>query len=165
MRVFKMDRLIVILVSFIVFMNFSCSSQVTLGNAEIPVPTAWKKIVEDKNRINLLSPDEHQQATISVMRFGASSTLDDFKRICENRLKAEKADAPEITVSGDEPFVDAGTFGMFFSGNEKSASRTFSGYLTLKDKELITIYLESIDVDSKRHLQTFEGLVKGFKWR
>jgi hypothetical protein len=137
---------------------------VKIGNAEITVPTGWRKTVDDKERINILSPDERQQATISVMRFESGSTFEDFKRLCERRLKAEKTEAPEVSISADEPFVDTGTFGMFFSGDEKVTGRLFSGYLTRKDKELITIYVESIGVDSKRHLQAFEELVRGLKW-
>src|SRR5258708_36583959 len=115
MKLCKMKRLISILIASISFMNLGCAAQVKIGSAEIPVPTGWKKIVDDKERINLLSPDEHQQATISVMRFESSSTFEDFKRLCEHRLKAEKTDAPEFSISADKPFVDAGTFGMFFS--------------------------------------------------
>lgn len=147
------------------FMNLSCSAQVRLGNAEIPVPAGWKKIVDDKDRINILSPDERQQATISIMRSESSSTFEAFRRICEHRLKAEKAEAPEVSITADEPFVDAGRFGMFFSGNEKEMGRLFSGYLTQKDKEVITLYVESIGVDSKKHSQTFEAFVKGLKWQ
>ena len=83
---------------------------------------------------------------------------------CEHRLKAEKTEAPDASITADEPFVEAGKFVMFFSGNEKAIGRSFSGFLTQKDKVLITIYVESIGVDSKIHLQTFEGLVKGLKW-
>ena len=164
-KVRKVKRLISILIATIAGTNLSCEAQVKIGNAEIAVPTGWRKIIDDKERINALSPDERQQATISVMRFESSSTFEDFKRLCEHRVKAEKTEVPDVSISADEPFVDAGAFGMFFSGNERTASRLFSGYLTLKDKELITIYVESIGVDSKRHFQTFEKFVKGLKWR
>ena len=145
-------------------MNLSCEAQVRLGNAQIPVPAGWRTIVDDKERVNILSPDEHQQVTFSIMRFETSGSFEDFKRLCGNRLKAEKTDAPEASISADEPFVDAGTFRMFYSGNEKTTGRLFSGHLIQKDKELITIYVESIGVDSKRHLQTFEEFIKGLKW-
>ncbi len=146
-------------------MHLSCAAQVKMGNAEIPVPTGWKRIVDDRERINLLSPDERQQATISVMNFDSVSTFEDFKRACEHRLKAERTEASEVSITADEPFVDADKFGMYFSGTEKAMGRSFSGYLVQKDKQLITIYVESIGLDSKVHLQAFERFVKGLKWR
>lgn len=161
----KMKRLITILIACIAGMNISCAAQAKIGNAEVPVPAGWQEVVDDKERINLISPDNRQQATISVMGFETSPSFEDFKRLCEIRLKAEKTEAPDISITANEPFDDGENFGMSFSGNEKAAGRLFSGYLVLKDKEQITIYVESIGVDSRRHLQTFEELVKGLKWR
>jgi hypothetical protein len=160
-----MKRLILILTVSMALLSLSCDAQVKLGNAEIKVPARWRTIVDDKERINILSADERQQATVSIQRFDSRATFEDFKRLCEIRQKAEKADVPDVLISAEEPFVDGGIFKMSYSGNEKAMGRLFSGYLTLKDKELITVYVESIGVDSKKHSQTFEEFVKGLKWR
>jgi hypothetical protein len=52
---------------------------------------------------------------------------------------------------------------MFFSGGEKRTGRVFSGYLTLKQRELITVYVEGIGVAPKDHLASFEALASGLK--
>jgi hypothetical protein len=144
----------------------SCAGQVRLGKAQLAVPAGWKKEVSDRERINLISADERQQATFSMMTFDTAPKFDDFKRISAHRLDAEKAAASDITIMDDPAaFEDAGTFGKFFSGKEASSGRLFSGFVTQKGAEVITIYLESIGIDNKKHVQTFESLVKTLKWR
>lgn len=134
-----------------------------LGKGVILVPAGWTKSNGGNERINITSPDGQQQATFSIMTFDVSPTFADFKRICSNRLEAEKAHASDISITQDAPFEDAGTFGMFFSGKESSTNRLFSGYVTQKGLEVHTIYLESIGSDSKKHLAVFETFVNGFK--
>ncbi len=134
-----------------------------IGSAQITIPSGWSKSHSEPERVNLTSKDERQQATISIMALSGKPSFDDFKLICSHRLEAEKADAPNITLEQDEPFEDAGTFGMFYSGKEPESGRFFSGYITQKGLEVITIYVESIGVDSKRHFQAFQDFVKGLK--
>ena len=140
-----------------------CEAQVKIGNATIAAPDGWHKVNAEQERITFASKDDRQQTTISVMTFGAKQTFAEFKRICSLRLEAEKADARSISLTQDEPFEDSGTFGMFFSGKEPESGRLFSGYITQKDTEIVTIYVESIDVDSKRHFESFQDFVKGLK--
>lgn len=140
-----------------------CEAQMKIGNAAITAPSGWRKLTTEQELIRFASTDDRQQATISLMSFGAKPTFADFKRICSHRLEAEKTDAPNISLQQDEPFEDAGTFGMFFSGKEPESGRLFSGYLTQKDSEIITIYVESVGVDSKKHFQSFQDFVKGLK--
>ncbi len=97
------------------------------------------------------------------MRFAVSPTFDDFKAICTARLDAERADAPTVSLNAEQPFEDAGIYGMFFSGKEGQSDRLFSGYISANGKEVITIYIESIGVDPKDHRQTFEAFVRGLK--
>jgi hypothetical protein len=141
----------------------SCEAQVKIGKAAIAAPSGWIKLTTEQEQITFASPDHRQQATISLMTFKAKPTFEEFKRICAHRLEAEKADAPSISLQPDEAFEDAETFGMFFSGKEPGSGRLFSGYITQKDAEIITIYVESIGVDSKRHFQSFQDFVKGLK--
>jgi hypothetical protein len=159
-----MNRLLSTLMACIGLIGVSsCEAQVKLGNTTITAPAGWRKTNREQEKINFTSTDERQQATISLMTFGAKPSFADFKRICSHRLEAEKAEAPSISLHQNEAFEDAGTFGMFFSGEEPESGRLFSGYLTQKDKEIITIYVESIGVDSKKHLQAFQDFVKGLK--
>lgn len=148
----------------------SCVAQDNLGKPEaqlgkgvILIPAGWTKRNDGNERINITSPDGQQQVTFSIMNFDISPTFADFKRICSDRLEAEKAQASDISITEDAPFEDAGTFGMFFSGKESSTNRLFSGYVTQKGLEVHTVYLESIGTDSKKHLAVFETFVNGFK--
>jgi hypothetical protein len=140
-----------------------CDDQVKLGNAVVSPPSGWRTISTEKERITFGSTDERQQATVSLMTLGTNPTFEEFKRVCAHRLEAEKADSPNVSLTPDEPFQDAGTFGMFFSGKEPESGRLFSGYVTQKNAEVITIYVESIGVDSERHFQSFQDFVKGLK--
>jgi hypothetical protein len=141
----------------------SCEAQVKIGNAQISVPAGWHKSHSESERIHFNTEVERQQATISLMTFSGKPNFADFKRICSHRLEAEKADAPNISLMQEEPFEDAGTFGMFYSGEEPGSGRLFSGYITQKGSEVITIYVEIIGVDSKKHFQAFQDVVKGLK--
>lgn len=148
----------------------SCAAQEEVGNEEarlgkavIAIPAGWKKSEDDNERFNITSADGLQQVTISIMTFGTAPTFADFQLICSHRLKAEKAVASDISIIDDPPFEDAGTFGMFFVGKEAGSNRLFSGYMTQEGVEVHTVYLESVGIDSKKHLATFETFVKGFK--
>lgn len=139
------------------------ADSVSLGRATLVVPAGWKEEKKEDERITLRSSDGREQATISIMRFGADASFDDFKRLCELRLEAEKKPSEDIFVQSDGPFDQIGTYGMFYSGGEKKMNRMFSGYLSLKDKELITIYIEGIGIAPKEHLETFKTFVGGMK--
>ncbi len=148
----------------------SCSAQEKLGNAEvalgravIAIPTGWTKSNDGPERINITSADGLEQVTISIMTFDTAPTFADFKRLCLIRLEAERTDAPQVSIKDEAPFEYAGTFGMTFGGEEASSNRLFSGYVTQKGAEVHTIYLEGVGIDSKRHRQTFETFMKGFK--
>jgi hypothetical protein len=134
-----------------------------IGSAVITAPVGWSDAKKEKDRVVLRSPDGRQQATISIMRFDADVSFDDFKRLCAHRIEAEKGALADGFVQPGAPFEDAGTFGMFFSGGEKRTARVFSGYLTLKQRELITVYVEGIGVAPKDHLASFEALASGLK--
>jgi hypothetical protein len=159
-----MKRIIsTLLASIGLFGATSCGAQINIGHAKILVPAGWREINKDKERITLASLDDRQQVTISLWTFDHNPTFDDFKHVCEARLKAERTEAPDAQIQADEPFKNGETFGMFFSGKEVKAGRLFSGFVTQKDAEVITIYLESIGADSKVHFQSFETFVKGLK--
>jgi hypothetical protein len=135
--------------------------QFSLGSAVIVAPAGWREAKRVEERLTLASPDTKQQATISVMRFGADPSFEDFKRLCEHRLEVEKKDPADVLVRAQPAFDIKGTFGMFYSGVARKTGRVFSGYLSLTKRELVTIYLEGVGVDQDNHLQTFQSFVEG----
>jgi hypothetical protein len=137
--------------------------QFTIGTAVGAVPTGWTEKAKSEERIILRSPDSRQQATISILRFGKDASFEDFKSLCKHRLDAENRELVNGFIKADDPFNDKGFFGMFFSGGDKKNGRVFSGYLSLVNKELITVYVEGISVAPAENLKTFKAFVTGLK--
>ena len=140
-------------------------AQLTIGEASIAAPDSWRVIKREEERITLRSDDDRQQATISWMQFGVRPSFDDFNRLCTLRLLAEKKDAPDVFITPDvpTPFDNNGRYGLFFGGGDKKSGRLFSGYLSLANKELITIYLEATGVAPEEHLASFKAFVASLK--
>jgi len=140
-------------------------TQFTIGESSITAPDGWREIKREEQRVTLRSADDRQQATVSLMQFGTAPSFDEFKRLCALRYKAEKSDAPDAFMEPEAPapFEKEGRYGLFFSGGEKKSGRIFSGYISLVNKELITIYLEAAGVAPKEHLASFEAFVSSLK--
>ena len=83
--------------------------------------------------------------------------------MCTARIDAEKKMLSDGFVEPTAPFESAGEFGMFFYGGDKKTARVFSGYLALKMKELITVYVEGVGVEPKDVLESAQVLVSGLK--
>jgi hypothetical protein len=141
----------------------SAQQHYTIGSADIATPAGWSEVKREEDRLTLRSVDGHQQATISIMRFGADASFEDFKRLCQLRIEAEKKDLSDGFVQAEPPFEIKDKFGMFYSGGDKKAGRVFSGYLSLTKRELVTVYLEGLGITPKDHLQTFQAFVQGLK--
>ena len=141
-------------------------SQLRWGNvATILYPETWQKVKQTNEKAVLRSPDAHQQATISLMYFNIRPNFDAFRELCEVRYKAERQDETEIVIEppSPQPCEQGSAYIMSYSGSNKKNDRVFSGYLSLADRELITIYLEGISVGPEIHLNSFQQLVKGLK--
>ena len=140
-------------------------NEIFLGNNKFSIPTNWVTAKTNLDSIVLRSPSTKQQATISILQFGSDASFEDFKRLCDKRLEAEKKESSNVFIEPSEPFKSGEKFGMFYSGGDKKAGRMFSGFLSLNKRELTTIYVESIGADSVSHLKTFQEFVKGMKPR
>lgn len=134
-----------------------------IGSADVAAPVGWREAKREDDRLTLQSPDGRQYATISTMRFGADASFEDFKRLCQLRLEAEKKDLPDCFIQSEAPFDIKGKFGMIYSGGVKKTGLVFSGYLSLTKRELVTIYVEGLGSAPKDHLQTFQSFVDGLK--
>jgi hypothetical protein len=139
--------------------------EVTLGNATCSIPQGWKKTNETDDRLTFSSPDGRQQATITLMRFDLRPSFPDFERICSTRYQAEKAGLSDLSLEPQTPAPrnEGGRYRMAFSGTEKSNDRIFSGLLSLKDSELVSIYVEGLAVDPATNLTSFKEIVSTLK--
>lgn len=139
--------------------------RLTIGNAAIVLPSGWILLKTDEELASARSSDGHQRVTMSILRFKAKASFEDFKQLCSRRIEAEKKVLEDGFVEADAPFQNSGSFGMFFFGGDKKVRRTFSGYLFLEKNELITIYVEGVGVAPKEHLLAFQTIVKSLKRR
>ena len=136
------------------------AADVVVGRAHLPIPAGWSVADRSPERATLHDDQWTQSITLSSLAFQVSPSFDDFKRICQLRLEAERKDAPHVFIEADEPTVTSDSAFFFFSGADKSSRRVFSGELTLVKNELITVYLEGMNVDPKEHLAFFAKTVK-----
>jgi len=137
----------------------------TIARTEVTAPVGWRQISKTEDRLVLSSSDQRQQTTISVLRFNSDATFEDFRRLCQHRIDAERKELVDGFIEPDEPkpFKDGDTFGLFYSGGEKRTGRLFSGYLSLAQRQFLTIYVEGLGVAAKIHFETFKAFVDGLK--
>jgi hypothetical protein len=139
------------------------SQDFSFQGCEIAAPAGWRESKKKEDVLVLRSPNGQEQATITAMRFRTNATFEDFKRLCETRVALEKKEMSDGFVSPSDPYLDGGGFGMMFSGGDKQSGRLCSGYLTLTNRVLITVYVEGIRIPPKDHLATFKQFVSGLK--
>jgi hypothetical protein len=141
------------------------NNKLTLGSATFSIPQGWKQIDGTDDRLTFAAPDGRQQATVSVMRFEATPSFQDFELICTHRYEAEKTGLSDLnlTPTNPAPRDEGAKFTMTFSGKENPSGRIFSGLLSLKGKELVTIYLEGMGVDSKTNIDSFKEFLASLK--
>lgn|SRR5262249_2540667 len=135
----------------------------TIGSYDIIAPTGWREVKKKEDLLVLRSAVGDQRATITLMRFRAEVSFEDFTKLCDKRMEAERSALTDGFIHPDAPFERHGVFGMFFSGGDRKSGRVFSGYLSLATRELVTVYVESISVAPEDHLQSFKAFVNGLK--
>ena len=115
----------------------------TFGEFTISVPEGWREFKRSEDTFVIRSVDDEEQVTITGMHFAKAATFEDFKTLCEPRIKVEKRVIVEGLVEPTEPVKSGNSFDMFFSGGDKKTRRVFMGYLVCTAHDLVTIYLES----------------------
>jgi hypothetical protein len=137
----------------------------TFANNEIAAPVGWHQVSKTEERLVLRSSDQHQQATISVLRLGSDTSFDDFRKLCQHRIDAERRELGDGFIQPDDPKPsrDGDTFRLFYSGGEKKTGRLFSAYLSLSRREFLTIYVEGVGVAPQVQLDCFKVFVNGLK--
>lgn len=100
---------------------------------------------------------------MSLIRFSEPISFEQFQLLCDKRIAVESKGLTDGYVDPERAFMASASFGMFFSGGDKATGRMFFGYLCQARQELLTIYLEGIDVDPAHHAKDFQALVQSLK--
>jgi hypothetical protein len=132
-----------------------------VGSASFFLPFGWQPLKNSQEILTACSADGRQRATISVVHFESEVTFDSFKALCEKRLTIEKQVLAEGHVESDPPVAGGDTYSLLFSGRDKQNDRVFLGYLSLKHRELITVYVEGVGVSPAEHEKSFTFLLRG----
>lgn len=99
------------------------------------------------------------------MDFNKNLNPEIFRLICKDRLAVERQELRDGTIWPDspEPLNRGNSLYLFYSGGEKSTGRIFSTYMTFKEKEVLTIYLEGLGVTPDEHGAEFKAMVATVK--
>jgi len=132
-----------------------------IGNSSIVPPDGWRFVSQEDDR--LVFRTDKQQATIGLVRFDKEVTSEEFKILCDIRVKGEKKFLKDGYVELEPQFRDRDILGSFFYGADKSSGRVFFGYLCSASKEVVTMYVEGIGVDPVAHGADFRAFVKALR--
>lgn len=134
----------------------------TVDGVSIPAPAGWTEVRREADRLQVGSPDGRHLATLSTMRFAADPGPSEFALICEHRLTAERQDLEDGFIQGGEPqAVPGGAFVMLYSGGDKANGRLFAGFLSVQQRQLATLYFETIGESPEVHLEQYKAMAKG----
>jgi len=134
-----------------------------VGKTTIAAPSGWYQLKTINDGVVLSSSNGQERATISLMHFGTAPTFDDFKRLCKHRIEAEQNELADGFIQPTGPSETRDGYLMVFSGGDRQTGRLFSGYFSLANCELITIYVEAVGVAANNHLESFRSMVEGMK--
>lgn len=100
------------------------------------------------------------------MQLAGSATFEEFKDFCDVRIANERKFLSDgfIEPTNPTPFKDGESFGMSYSGGDRKSGRVFSAYFSLRDGEIVTVYVEGFDVSPNDHLQAFKAFLAGTKF-
>ena len=154
-------------------------TQETFGSATLAVPSGWTEVKRSAEQLTFrmaaattvaerlrrfagLSKSGGEQATITKLELATKPSFQEFERLCNHRLDAERSQLKDGFVKG-KPEDIAGTFILMYSGGDKASSRIFSGYCVAKTTTFFTVYLEAFGVEPRQHLASFSSFVSAFK--
>jgi hypothetical protein len=140
-----------------------CGAHAKIGSFDIAIPSDWLEVKRQPDLVTLRAPGGEQQLTLTLVTFSGIASFEDFRRLCAHRLEAERREVADGFVQSDAPFESQGSYAMYFSGADRRSARIFSGYFTLRDHQIFTLYLEGIGVSPEEHLNTFKDLITGIK--
>ncbi len=151
--------------AFLFFKGFRAPRRFELGDFKLTIPKGWREVRRIPDRVVISSPDQRQQATISTMELNKNVNGEIFGVICRDRLAAERQELRDGVISPDSPtpIKRGNSFFFFYSGVDKDDGRVFSTYMTFKEKDVLTIYLEGLGVAPEEHGAEFKAIVASLK--
>jgi hypothetical protein len=81
----------------------SAQEQFTIGHNEVTAPAGWRQVNKTEDRLVLRSSDQHQQATLSVVRLSSDATFEEFNRLCQLRIDAERKELGDGFIEPEAP--------------------------------------------------------------
>jgi hypothetical protein len=137
----------------------------TVGSVTFSIPQGWSQIDQGDDHLVFGAPNGQQRATVSVLYCGKPPSFDDFKALCDHRYDTERNGLKDLVLIPKDPLPhnDNGQFTMTFSGEENPTTRVFSGFLWIKGNDLITVYVEGINVSAERNSESFHTIVKSLR--
>ena len=160
-----LTRLIVLVVGMAALTALVRADDFTVGSVTFSIPQGWSQIDQGDDHLTFGAPDGHQRATVSVLHCGKTPSFEDFKALCDHRYDSEKNGLKDLVLipGAPAPRNDDGKFTMTFSGEENPTTRVFSGFLWIKDTDLVTVYVEGIRIATERNSESFKLIVNSLK--
>ncbi len=158
-------RLLALVVSMAALNTLVLADDFTLGSSTFTAPQGWTQIDVTDDHMTFATPDGRQRATITITHFDKPPAFQDFQLICSHRYDAERNGINDLVIipKDPDPHNSDGQFTMHFSGEENPRSRVFAGYLRVKGQELVTVYVEGIDIPSERNADIFHAIVNSLR--
>lgn len=133
---------------------------------EVTIPESWV-YKHDKNVVIFISNDNKFNLTISINKYDKNISKNDegiFNEYLHARLKAEKEAAKnEIIISPIKINKENHYIYTKYNGVEKKLNRNFACLITAENGEIITLYIESINVDQKDFLLLSNKIIESLK--
>jgi hypothetical protein len=161
-----LTRLIVLVVGMAIFTAVAHADDTfTVGSVTFSIPQGWSQIDQADDHLTFGAHNGQQRATVSVLHCGKSPSFDDFKALCDHRYDTERNGIKDLVLIPKDPapLNDDGKFTMTFSGEENPTTRVFSGLLWIKGTDLITVYVEGINVSAEKNSESFKAFVNSLK--
>jgi hypothetical protein len=158
-------RLFIFIAAMAVINTIARADDFTIGSVTFNIPEGWSQIDQGEDHLVFGAPSGQQRATVSVLHCGKTPSFDDFKALCDHRYDTERNGLKDLVLIPHDPAPknNDGKFSMTFSGEENPTTRVFSGLLWIKGNDLITVYVEGINVPAARNADSFHIFVKSLR--
>ena len=142
------------------------AQEFSIAGVSVSLPDGWRELGREDNSLVVRSADELQQVTLSFLTLKTQATFEEFQRMCEERLNAEREQLVDGAIEPNpKPIQHGRVFGLVYSGGDRNTRRIFSTYLLSHGTRLVTLYLEGFAIAPARHTETFKGLIATLKSR
>lgn len=142
--------------------------QFGLGPFAITTPAGWHELRRDPGCLVLRSPDQREQAILSLLETGSGDRLRGFDEIRRQRMDAERSALDEggfILPETPQPTLEGDGLAFAWSGQDRATRRVFSTYMTMVGNDVFILYLEGIDVAPGTQRAELDRMVRNLHHR